>query len=106
MKKIAYIALLAIGLAGCFRQEIQVAEYRIPTMEKPETASYIEKNVRQLTGIKEVSYDLQKQTLTVTYDSNTIRFMNIEETIARSGFTVNNRPANPQAKAKLPDSVK
>ena len=32
------------------------------------------------------------------YLSSTIRKMNFEEAIALSGFNVNNRPANPQAK--------
>ena len=51
-----------------------------------------------------LSFDLEDRTLTVDYQSSTIRTMNIEEAIAIAGFTVNGRPANPNA--KLPEGLR
>ena len=48
-------------------------------------------------------YDVFAHTITVTYESSTIREMNIEEGIALAGFAVNGRPANPRI--KLPEGL-
>lgn len=106
MKKLFTIALsavLPILALGCFRQELQVAEYHVPAMTSPATEAYLQSRLKGFPGIKMISGDLETQILTVSYQSNTIRKMNIEEAIAISGFAVNNRPANP--KAKLPKGL-
>ncbi|MCF7848443.1 MAG: cation transporter [Kiritimatiellales bacterium] len=92
---------LLTAVAGCFRNEIQVTEYKVHMMTKPAAASYIQQKIQTIDGVVEISYDLATTTLVVTYDSDKIRKMNIEEAIAMSGFDVNNRPANAAAKAKL-----
>ena len=99
MKKCFALSILLPLLAlGCFRQEVQVAEYHIPAMTTPAVDAYLQAHLKAIPGIKSISSDLQTQTLTVSYQSSTIRKMNIEEGIAFSGFAVNNRPANPTAK--------
>jgi len=101
MKKLLPLALSAILpwlASGCFRQELQVAQYHIPEMNSPAADAYIQSRLKGLPGIKTLSSDLEKRTLTVSYQSSTIRRMNIEESIAFIGFSVNNRPANPNAK--------
>jgi len=107
MKKNQTAALFALLLSltsGCFRQEVQVATYSVPEMKTPAAETYLQGRLRTLPGFMEASFDLEAHTITVTYDSNTIRTMNIEEVIALSGFAVNGRPANP--KAKIPEGVK
>lgn len=105
MKKLSLLALTTTLLLaqGCFRQEIQVAEYHVPNMATAAAANYIHAQLKSLPGIKTVSGNLETHTLTISYASSSIRTMNIEETIALSGFAVNNRPANP--KAKLPKGL-
>ena len=107
MKKFFIPVLLVPLLAlsqGCFRQEVQEAEYHIPAMATAETATYLQNKIKGIPGIEGSKYDLETHVLTVSYQSSTIRTMNIEETIALAGFAVNNRPANP--KAKIPEGLK
>lgn len=91
-------------LFWCFRKEIMDAEYHIPDMATPAAAAYLQNKIKGLPGLAGSSYDLETRILTVSYQSSTIREMNIEESIALAGFAVNNRPANP--KAKLPEGLK
>lgn len=100
MKKFFTLALSAALLLaqGCFRQEVQVAEYHIPAMTTPAAEAYVQSRLKGIPGIKSISGNVGTRTLTVSYESSTIRTMNIEEAIALAGFAVNNRPANPNAK--------
>lgn len=101
MRKLFTLALsvaLPLLAMGCFRQELQVAEYHIPALSTPAVATHLQSRLKHLRGIKTISANLENQTLTVGYQSRTIRTMNIEETISIIGFAVNNRPANPNAK--------
>lgn len=101
MKKSHLIALSAAQLSlasGCFRQEVQTAEYSVPEMTTPAAGAYIQSRLKSVPGIVESSYNTADRTFTVSYKSSTIRTMNIEEAIALAGFAVNNRPADPKAK--------
>ena len=106
MKKFYLIALSAATLtlsAGCFRQEVQTANYSIPKMTTPASGAYLQGRIKGIPGIIDSAYDLETHILTVDYQSSTIRAMNIEEAISLAGYAVNNRPANP--KAKLPQGL-
>lgn len=92
------ITWIAVLTTGCFRQEVQVAEYHIPDMSSPSDEAYIRARIKGIYGVESISSDLESHTLTVSYQSSTIRTMNIEESISIIGFSVNNRPANPRAK--------
>jgi copper chaperone CopZ len=99
------VAIAVLVLApGCFRQEIQTEEYHVPDMSTPAAAAYIQNKIKGVPGIKKTSVNVENRLITVNYESSTIRTMNIEEAIALSGFSVNDRPANP--KAKLPEGLK
>jgi len=88
----------------CFRKEIVSDEYHVPEMATPAAAAYLQNGLKALPGYEDSSYNLADRTLTVRYKSSTIRKMNIEEAIALGGFTVNDRPANPNA--KIPEGIK
>jgi copper chaperone CopZ len=90
-------------LFWCFRKEIVSSDYTIPEMSTPAAANYIKSRLT-LPGIEGAEVDLGTHTLTVRYQSSTIRKMNIEEAIALAGFTVNDRPANPAA--HIPEGIK
>ncbi len=128
MKQIILIALAAaaFALTGCkseedkkaasreketkptfmfwnFRKEIVSTEYHIPEMKKPTAAKYLEARLRQIPGYEKSEADLETNTLTVHYQSSTVRSMNFEEAIALAGFSVNKRPADPNA--RIPEGV-
>ena len=88
----------------CFRKEQVSDAYRIPDMKSQEAATYLRGRMKTIPGYVDSTVDLAANTMTITYNSSTVRKMNFEETIALSGFAVNNRPANP--KAKIPEGVK
>jgi len=101
MRKLLTLALsvaLPLFATSCFRQELRVAEYHVPALATPAVDALLQSRLKHFPGIKTVSADLEKQMLTVSYQSSTIREMNIEEAISIIGFAVNNRPANPNAK--------
>ena len=103
MKKFPLIVLSAAVLSlapGCFRQEVQTAEYSVPKMATPAAGAYIQGKLKRVPGLVESSYNLDARTVTVSYQSSTVRKMNFEEAIALAGFAVNDRPANPKAKQK------
>ncbi len=107
MKKLYTVALAVAVLSltpGCFRQEVQVAEYSVPEMGTPAAGAYIQNKLKGMPGITDSSFNLEERTFTVSYQSSTIRTMNIEEAIALAGFAVNDRPANPRA--KIPEGIK
>ncbi|HEY5653959.1 MAG TPA: hypothetical protein VIR63_06290 [Pontiella sp.] len=89
---------------GCFRKEIVSSDYHIPNMNSARVANYLQNKIKTLPGYLDSSYDISTRMLTVEYKSSNVRMMNFEEAIAFAGFSVNNRPANPQA--KVPSGVK
>ena len=127
MNKIVFIALstLALLTAGCgdgdartkgnddpafmfwcFREEIVTSKYHVPDMATPAAASYLQKIVRSVFGYESSSTDMENRILTISYYSSSVRKMNFEEAIALSGFSVNNRPANPENEKRIPAGVK
>jgi len=83
----------------CFRKEIVSANYSIPEMNSPERATYIQGYLKAVPGFVDSRVELENHTLTVEYQSSVVRKINFEEAISQCGFRVNNRPANPKAKA-------
>ena len=83
----------------CFRKEIVSADYSIPDMNSPQIATYIQRHLKSIPGFVDSRVQMETHTLTVDYQSSVTRKMNFEEAIAQMGFRVNNRPANPKAKA-------
>ncbi|VGO14247.1 hypothetical protein PDESU_02806 [Pontiella desulfatans] len=88
----------------CFRKEIVSDNYHVPDMRTAAAAQYLQNKMKAVPGYDDSSYDLEKNILTVSYKSSTVRKMNFEEAIAEAGFPVNLRPADP--KAKIPEGVK
>ena len=88
----------------CFRKEIQQEEFRVPDMDTPAQAAYIQNHLKAVPGYVDSSWNLENHTMSVSYKSSTVRKMNFEEAIALSGFAANGRPAN--LEAKIPEGVK
>ncbi|WP_372805960.1 hypothetical protein [Pontiella sp.] len=81
----------------CFRKEIVSDDFHVPEMKTEEAATYLQNRMRAVPGYDASSYDLEKNILTVSYQSSTVRKMNFEQAIALAGFQVNLRPANPNS---------
>jgi outer membrane biogenesis lipoprotein LolB len=88
----------------CYREEVVSDDFHIPDMSTPAHAAYIQNRLKVIPGFVRSQWDQQGRTLTISYQSSTIRKMNFEEAIAMLGFSVNGRPADP--KAELPAGVK
>jgi hypothetical protein len=88
----------------CFRDEVQTEDYHIPELETPAQAAYIQNHIKGVPGYVKSDWNLATQTVSVDYKSSAVRTMNFEEAIALSGFSVNTRPANPNA--NLPEGLK
>lgn len=88
----------------CFRKEQVSDVYHIPDMKTQQAATYLRGHLKTIPGYVDSTVNLPENTITVSYNSSSVRKMNFEEAIALAGFAVNNRPANP--KAKIPDGVK
>ncbi|MEI6892674.1 MAG: hypothetical protein V5783_10935 [Pontiella sp.] len=91
-------------LFWCFRKEIVSTDYHVPKMKTPEIASYLQNHIKAIPGYVDSSFNLSTQTITIEYESSSVRKMNFEEGIALAGFATNHRPANPMA--KIPEGVK
>ena len=87
------ILLLPLLLVGCFRAEVQTADFRVPGLDSKAKALFIEKNLKQMPGVLSVEAQLDKKNVQVTYTDTVIRKMNIEQRIAAMGFDVNYRQA-------------
>jgi hypothetical protein len=90
----------------CFRKEIVSDEYHVPDMMTAAAATYLQQAVRAVPGYEDSSANLESRTLTISYQSSTVRKMNFEEAIALAGFSVNGRPANPAGEKRIPAGVK
>lgn len=88
----------------CFRKEVVTAEYHIPELETSAGATYLQNRIKGIPGYVENSCNLATHTMTIHFQSSTVRKMNFEEAIAMAGFSVNNRPAYPNV--KIPAGVK
>ena len=88
----------------CFRKEIVATDYYVQNMETSADANTIQNAIKRLPGYENDTIDLATHTVTVNYQSSTLRKMNIEEAIAQAGFTVNGRPAKKKQPKKPKNS--
>jgi copper chaperone CopZ len=103
---IGLAALLALG-AGCFRNTISEMELDVPAMKTEACAKIVADAVAGL-GVGEggviegIRFDLPERKAWVRFDNVRLGRRNIEVAIRHAGFAVNDLPANPEARAKLP----
>ena len=80
----------------CFRKEIVSKDFHVPDMKDQLTLQRLQHAFRSMPGYVKSEANFSNQTLTITYQSSAIRYMNFEEAIALNGFSVNSRPAKKQ----------
>lgn len=60
-------------------------------------------NAADIKGVKNSNWDKDKKVLTVTFDSKKVTLTQIEEAIAKAGYSTANKKADANAYKKLPD---
>lgn len=100
------VAIMAIGLglAGCRRSDMRTITIDVPGMKSGRCAEIVVNALTRFHGIprERIQADLERRTVTVTYESLNLSLKNLEATIAESGFTANTTPAEADAVQKLP----
>ena len=103
-------ALIALGLSGfvaCSSDtEATKTEVKLPTMQCGACEHTISTAVKGVDGVKDVKVDLQKKTAEVSFVVNQATVSKIETAIVNAGYAANEKKANPEAYAKLPDCCK
>lgn len=100
-------AVLTLG-AGCFRNPISVIDLKIPALKTEACARQVQAAVAKLGegAIRDIAPDLETRTVRVTYDNVRLGRRNIEVAVRNAGFTVNDLPANEEARTKLPSECR
>jgi len=92
-------------LCGCGRVERETVEIAVPEMTSPAAAQMVLQQLSGVLGIQDVTPDLTRGTVTVSFESTQIALKNIEHLIADSGFNAGTIPGNPSARKSLPPDL-
>ena len=106
MKSARYLLLGAVAAAalacGCFRQDVRTLVVNVPQMKSADCSKIIQGALSRIEGIVSAEPDLEKHTMSVTYNSTKLSIKNVEFLIAGVGFDANDEKGKPEAKAALP----
>jgi copper chaperone CopZ len=83
-------------------QDICTVTVDIPDMKNAECQQRIRSALQTAEGVMPNTISFGSNCVSVTYDSMKTAIKNIEFVIADAGFTANDIPANPTARAALP----
>ena len=111
MKRASWVALavLVIGAglaASCRTKDIRTVTVSVPEVKNAQCETVILNALKGADGVVGGSIRFGKDGVTVTYDSMKLALKNLEFVIADAGFTANDTPANPAARAALPPECK
>lgn len=100
-KKILNLLFILI-VTGCHRPTHMTRTYSIPALDTQQKANALKNvlNTRFPNALQSIEADLQSRTVTITFDEQSCRTMNIEQLIAETGFAVNHRPGLAQKTSK------
>jgi hypothetical protein len=108
MKTTSYglATLLFILCTGCFRNDLRTETFELHQLRTPDSVRLVGQPITQIAGVKEIRPDLANRRLTVVFNGLECYRKNIEAAIASAGFDQPNRPADPAAKARLPEELR
>ena len=78
----------------------------MPELKNRQCEELILAALRKTEGVLADKTQFGKNSVTVTYDSMKLAIKNLESAIAEAGFTANDTPAVPAARAALPAECK
>ncbi len=96
------VAVTALLACGCFRQDVRTLVVNVPQMASSDCSKIIQGALSRIEGIVSAEPDLEKRTMSITYNSTKLSIKNVEFLIAGAGFDANDEPGKPDAKAALP----
>jgi copper chaperone CopZ len=96
------VVVVAFLACGCFRQDVRTLVVNVPQMKSADCSKIIQGALSRIEGIISAEPDLEKRTMSITYNSTKLSIKNIEFLIAGVGFDANDEQGKPEAKAALP----
>ena len=98
--------ILVLSGTGCFRKNVLTVTVNVPQMKAAECSKLIQDALLKIDGIMFAQPDTTTHSIAVTYDSRKLALKNIEFLISGAGFAANDTPANPEARAALPEACR
>jgi copper chaperone CopZ len=105
MRTTVLLAVACVALAvSCRRQDIRTVVIAVPGMKNEKCAALITEALQRTQAVApdRIKVDLEKRTVTASYDSLQRNVKNLEYCIADAGFAANEIPANAEAVKALP----
>ena len=95
-------------LAGCQKSQppLATAIIQAPTMLCGMCARTIEKAVKSVEGVAEVSVDVEKKQVEIKYASLGMQIDRLESAITAAGYDANDKKRDPEAYERLPACCK
>lgn len=99
---VSLFMLCVVLMSGCRVSDVREFTIRVPAMAGEEDVARIRKALAPLSGVNEEQgvFDVQKHTITLTFDSMVVAHKNIEIAIAEAGYDANEITAIRAAPAK------
>jgi copper chaperone CopZ len=95
-------AAVAASVSSCRMRDMRTVRIALPDLRGGGGPAVVEAVLRGVDGVDPGSIRVEPGAVVVTYDSMKTARKNIEQAIAGAGFTANDIPADPGARAKLP----
>lgn len=93
---------MAFLTCGCFRQDVRTLVVKVPQMKSADCSKILQGALSRIEGIVSAEPDLEKRTMSITFNSTKLSIKNVEFLIAGVGFDANDEQGKPEAKAGLP----
>jgi copper chaperone CopZ len=97
------LGLLALGAWACRDAESRTVEIRVDNMVCDMCTKTIRTALEKVDGVKDVKVDLKAKAVTVRYDAGKTDVKGLEKAVSMSGYDANGTPADPKARAALPE---
>lgn len=102
---VAACSLLMFGVS-CRVRDIRTVEIEVPRLRGEQCIRYLQHVLGSLDGVDADRLLIEPGRVIITYDSMKLAIKNLEHTIARAGFDANEIPADPEARARLPEACR
>ena len=96
-----------VGWTACSSQtEASTAEIKLSTIQCGMCVQTVSKALKDVPGVQEAKVDLKAKTATITYMPNKTNVAAREQAGVKAGYAANDKAADGDAYAKLPDCCK
>ncbi len=102
MKKALIISILIISMAACTSKPNAQAEFHVRGNCEM-CKERIDKTVLAIRGVDKADWNVETETIQISYDSTIVKPVDIEKVIAATGHATTHMPMDTAAHAKLPE---